>query len=279
MTTPTAADVDTGHVDQKAPAANAGRPEDATSVAATLVYIDPRALAANPANVRTSLGDLGPLTASIAAVGVLEPLVVIPDGEGGLRIVAGARRNAAAIQADQAAVPCLVRPDLAAADATATVVAMIVENSHRLDLSAHDEARAYEQLAMAGLSAAKIAKRVGHKPAHIKKALAVAGSELAVTAAERYTLTLDQAAVLAEFDVMWTHGRRRTLTSTRQGLRSHPADWMEVCGSRSINRVRRSRRFGCSTPTNVRSKPWNGSVGIFSTPDTAPTRPSPTPMT
>ena len=104
---------------------------------ATLVHLDPRVLAANPANIRTNLGDLGPLAASIVAVGVLEPLVVIPDGNGGHRIVAGHRRNNAAILAEQATVPCIVRPDLAAADATAALVAMIVENSHRLDLSAH----------------------------------------------------------------------------------------------------------------------------------------------
>jgi hypothetical protein len=30
---------------------------------------------------------------------------------------------------------------------------MVVENTHRLDLSTPDEARAYHQLAMAGLSA------------------------------------------------------------------------------------------------------------------------------
>lgn len=111
---------------------------DPAHLAATLVDIDPRALAANPANVRTNLGDLGPLAASIAAVGVLEPLVVLPDGDGGHRIVAGHRRNAAAIEAEQATVPCIVRPDLAAADATATVVAMIVENSYRLDLAAQE---------------------------------------------------------------------------------------------------------------------------------------------
>jgi ParB family chromosome partitioning protein len=205
---------------------------DVVTLAATLVDIDPRALAANPTNVRTNLGDLGPLAASIAAVGVLEPLVVIPDGSGGHRIVAGHRRNAAAIEADQATVPCIVRPDLAAADATAAVVAMIVENSHRLDLSAQDEARAYEQLAMAGLSAAKIAKRVGHKPAHIKKALAVAGSELAVTAAERYTLTLDQAAVLAEFD-----GDADAVKALVVTAKKDPGQWDHV-----VSRLRQDRK-------------------------------------
>lgn len=217
---------------ETAPADDAKTESHDAYLPATLVHIDPRVLASNPANIRTNLGDLGPLAASIAAVGVLEPLVVIPDGDGGHRIVAGHRRNNAAILAEQAAVPCIVRPDLAAADATAAVVAMIVENSHRLDLSAHDEARAYEQLAMAGLSAAKIAKRVGLKPAHVKKALAVAGSELAVTAAERYTLTLEQAAVLAEFD-----GDDDAVKSLVVTAKKNPGQWDHL-----VSRLRQDRK-------------------------------------
>ena len=205
---------------------------DATIQIATLVHLDPRALAANPDNVRTNLGDLGPLAASIAACGVLEPLVVIPDGDGGHRIVAGHRRNAAAITAEQRSVPCIVRPDLAAADTTASVVAMIVENTHRLDLSTPDEARAYQQLAMAGLSAAKIAKQVGHKPARIKKGLAVAGSDLAVAAAQRYTLSLEQAAVLAEFD-----GNEDAVKSLVVTAKADPGRWDHV-----VSRLRQDRK-------------------------------------
>jgi hypothetical protein len=66
---------------------------------ASLVHIDPRVLAANPANVRSNLGDLASLVASIRSVGVIEPLIVIPDHDGGHLIVAGHRRNAAAIAA------------------------------------------------------------------------------------------------------------------------------------------------------------------------------------
>jgi hypothetical protein len=76
--------------------------------AASLVYLDPRALTANPANVRTNLGDLAPLAASIGSIGVVEPLVVVPDGEGGFRIVAGHRRNAAVISLDD--ITMLERP-------------------------------------------------------------------------------------------------------------------------------------------------------------------------
>jgi ParB family chromosome partitioning protein len=54
------------------------------------------ALEAHALNVRRTLGDLSDLTRSIAAVGVLEPLVVLPANDAGRhRIVAGHRRHAA----------------------------------------------------------------------------------------------------------------------------------------------------------------------------------------
>ena len=206
-------------------------PEAAAS-GTSLIYLDPRTLAANPANVRSDLGDLSPLVASIHSIGVLEPLIVIPDGDGGHLIVAGHRRTAAAIEAEQATVPCLVRPDLAAAHATQQVVAMLVENTARLALGAGDEARGYEQLRIAGLSANKIAKAVGQKPAHIKRALAVAGSELANAAIDRYDLTLDQAAVLAEFDQ--DHEAVKTLVTI---AKHDPGRW-----DHTVSRYREDRK-------------------------------------
>jgi hypothetical protein len=65
--------------------ADAASESPGATTATSLVFLDPRALAANPANVRSDLGDLGPLVASIRSIGVLEPLIVIPDGDGGHR--------------------------------------------------------------------------------------------------------------------------------------------------------------------------------------------------
>jgi ParB family chromosome partitioning protein len=205
---------------------------EAAIAATSLVYLDPAALAANPANVRSELGDLTTLVASIRSIGVLEPLIVIPDGDGGHLIVAGHRRNAAAIEAEQGSVPCLVRPDLAAAHATAQVVAMLIENTQRLALTPGDEARGYEQLRIGGLSANKIAKAVGQKPAHIKRALAVAGSELANAAIDRYDLTLEQAAVLAEFDGDDDAVKNLVLTA-----KQNPGRW-----SHTVSRLREDRK-------------------------------------
>lgn len=225
--------------DALAPEATTNSPEPDVA-GTTLSYLDPRALAANPANVRRDLGDLTLLVASIRSVGVLEPLIVIPDGDGGHLIVAGHRRNEAAIEADQAQVPCLVRPDLAAAHATAQVVAMLVENEQRLALSPGDLARGYEQLRLGGLSATKIAKAVGQKPGHVKTALAVAGSELASAAIDRYDLTLTQAAVLAEFS---------TAKMTRSSSSSSPPNATPAPGTTpSPGSARTARRRPPSPP-------------------------------
>lgn len=172
------------------------RPPEAPE-ASVLLHLDPRILAAHPANLRDDLGNLRSLTASILAVGVLEPLLVAPDGDG-YRILAGHRRCAAAIAAEAPTVPCVERADLD--NDTSTTTVMLVENLNRKPLNATEEARGYQQLEMAGVSVTKIAKVTGQQSRRIKTALAVAGSEAATKAADRYGLSLAHAAVIAEFD-------------------------------------------------------------------------------
>ncbi|MGE3357341.1 MAG: ParB/RepB/Spo0J family partition protein [Acidimicrobiia bacterium] len=60
-------------------------------------------------NVRRRVGDVRELAASVASVGIVEPLLVSPlDAERHV-IVAGHRRHAAAVRAGLAEVPCTVR--------------------------------------------------------------------------------------------------------------------------------------------------------------------------
>ena len=162
-----------------------------------LVHLDPNGLLDHPGNVRDDLGDLDELTASIRQVGVLEPLVVVPTDEGH-RIVTGHRRKAAAIAAGLDTVPCHERPDLAAD--SDQVLAMLVENLRRDDLTEVEEARGYQQLLDLGLSATKIAKVTGTSRTRVRDALAVTKSDSALNTAAAHGLTLDQALVLTEFD-------------------------------------------------------------------------------
>jgi len=172
---------------------------------AELVLLDPRSLAAHPRNIRDDLGDLEGLTASIAAVGVIEALTVVPLADGGHRIVAGHRRCAAAILADQATVPCLMRPELAADDDdnaghAGHVARMVGENLHREGISAIEEARAYQTMLDPGVSKADIARQTGQPRKRVLKGLGVirAGAELGESL-QAANLTLDQAAAVASY--------------------------------------------------------------------------------
>lgn len=95
-------------------------------------------------NVRTifDAGKLRELAGSIASNGVLEPLLVRPNG-GRYQIVAGERRWRAAQIAGLEAVPCVVRPHMSDAQ---LLEAQLAENLHREDMNWVDEAKAVKKL-------------------------------------------------------------------------------------------------------------------------------------
>ncbi|MBL6275341.1 ParB/RepB/Spo0J family partition protein [Micromonospora fiedleri] len=173
-----------------------------------LADIDPRDLLANPRNVRTQHGDLTELRASIAASGVLQALLVVPDN-GGHLIVAGHRRAKAAAEVLEAGewpdgvpptVPCLVRPDLAGVPAS-QVVSMLIENDQRADLTPTERAVAYAQLELFGLDPSQIAQRTGRSYKHVHDSLRLVKlGEKATAAADAGRLSLDDVAELAEFE-------------------------------------------------------------------------------
>jgi len=82
------------------------------------------------------------LTASIRELGVLQPILVRPASDGHFELIAGERRWRAAKRAGLQTVPALVRT---VEDAGALEQAL-VENLHREDLNALEEAAAYQQL-------------------------------------------------------------------------------------------------------------------------------------
>jgi ParB/RepB/Spo0J family partition protein len=124
------------------------------------------AIRVHPRNLRRQVGDVAEMAQSMKERGVLEPLIVAPglDEEAGVVLIAGHRRLAAARLAKLATVPTIFRSDL---DSEAKqVIAMLIENGQRADLSAIEEARGY-QLAFdlsGDLTPAKLSMAVG-KPA------------------------------------------------------------------------------------------------------------------
>lgn len=98
------------------------------------------------------------LSESIREIGVLQP-VLLREVEGDLyELIAGERRWRAARKAGLSTIPAIVRP----ADDRAALEQALVENLHRADLSALEEAAAYQQLVEDfGLTQELVASRVG----------------------------------------------------------------------------------------------------------------------
>jgi ParB family transcriptional regulator, chromosome partitioning protein len=123
---------------------------------------------ANPLNPRKIFADaeLEELAASIAAKGIIQPLVVRPkaDMPDVYEIIAGERRWRAAQRAGLHEVPIVV---VAAADKEALELA-IIENVQRADLNPLEEAAGYEQLIeQFGYAQADLAKVVGKSRSHV----------------------------------------------------------------------------------------------------------------
>ena len=85
------------------------------------------------------------LAASISELGVLQPILVRPLGDEGdsFELIAGERRWRAARRAGLATIPVLVR---ASTSDQSSLEQALVENLHRADLNALEEAAAYQQL-------------------------------------------------------------------------------------------------------------------------------------
>lgn len=103
------------------------------------------------------------LAISIAARGVIQPIVVRPH-DGGYQIVAGERRWRAAQRAHLHEIPAIVR-DFTEAE---TLEVALVENIQRQDLNAIEEAEAYHRLTVDyGHSQEELAKIVHKSRSHV----------------------------------------------------------------------------------------------------------------
>jgi ParB family chromosome partitioning protein len=135
----------------------------------------------NPYQPRTSFEDgaLAELAASIAAHGVIQP-VVVTETLGGYRLVAGERRLRAAQMAGLDRIPVVIRQ----ADARDQLELALVENLQRTDLNAMEAARAYHQLRDEfALTNDEIAERVGKARPTIANTLRLLDLEPEVQAA------------------------------------------------------------------------------------------------
>ena len=109
------------------------------------------------------------LAASIRMQGIVQPLIVTPEGEGSYSIVAGERRWRAARRAGLESVPVVVREVV---DDRQRLELALVENLQRSDLNPIEEAEAYLALQESfGLSQDEVATRVGKARPTVANAL------------------------------------------------------------------------------------------------------------
>ncbi|MEM9747982.1 MAG: ParB/RepB/Spo0J family partition protein [Actinomycetota bacterium] len=111
---------------------------------AVLVEITTASIVPNPHQPRAHFDEdaLVELAASIAEMGVLQPILVRPLGDDRYELVAGERRWRASQRAGLATIPAIVRTT----SDTSSIEQALVENLHREDLTPLEEAAAYQQL-------------------------------------------------------------------------------------------------------------------------------------
>jgi ParB family chromosome partitioning protein len=133
-------------------------------------FIDIDLISPNPEQPRTHFEPekLRELSQSIVEHGIIQPLVVSRDADGGFRLIAGERRLQAARLAGLETVPVVVRE---AAD-TELLELALVENIQRADLNPIEEAMAYRRLTEEyGFTQEECARKVGKNRATVANAL------------------------------------------------------------------------------------------------------------
>jgi ParB family chromosome partitioning protein len=187
------------------------------------------------ANVRSDpRPDAKEFAASIKTRGVREVISAYVDPDGGLTVLRGQRRSlvAAKVGTPTGTVPVRVVPAPEEAD---RIIDQASENLHREAMHTRETRDAVEQLAMLGVSAAQIAKRVALPRATVDAALNVTRNPVTKDRMDATGMTLEEAAIFAEFEddpdaietltAAWEDSwRRRQIPHIVQRLRDERAE-------------------------------------------------------
>jgi ParB/RepB/Spo0J family partition protein len=162
-------------------------------------------------NPRTEFADdrMAELVESVKRHGIITPLTLAPDGDGGFLVVAGERRLRAAKAARLKEVPAQIRD----ADGE-TLTLAVAENVIRADLTPVEEAEAYRRLVEEHGDAAKVAKLVGRSEKLIGDRLEllrlpdearalVAARKVPLTCAPMLVRIAEREPLLAELVAAW----------------------------------------------------------------------------
>ena len=154
----------------------------------------------NPFQTRSRVNEdqLAELAASIAANGVVQPVLVRPLAGGRFQLIAGERRWRASRLAGKTSVPAILRQ---VSDEQAMEIT-IVENLQRADLNPMEQARAFERLSREfHMTQEQMAQRTGKDRASVSNFLRLLRLPSAVqTRVESGDLTFGHARALLAFE-------------------------------------------------------------------------------
>lgn len=180
---------------------------------------------------------LAELAASIAARGVIQPVIVTPHGSGRYRLVAGERRWRAAQRARLHEIPAIIR-DLSEREVTALA---LIENLQREDLNPIEEARAYHRLAEdEGMTQAEIAKLVDKSRSHVANLQRL------------LSLPEGVVAMVEEGKLSMGHARALVGAEDAQALAEHAV--ARQLSVREVERLARKAASGSTVPTQRRAR-------------------------
>ncbi|WP_284762069.1 ParB/RepB/Spo0J family partition protein [Arthrobacter sp. efr-133-R2A-63] len=161
----------------------------------TLEMIDPATLTVE-VNVRKDAALTADFIASIKEHGVMEPVIAHRKDDGTVHVLMGQRRTRAAVEAGRNSIPVMI---IGSPEEAERIVTQVVENIQRAELTDADEADAYHQLSLIGVSAAQIAKKTGRTKTTVEGALKAKASEAGASALGK-GCTIEEALILAEFE-------------------------------------------------------------------------------
>ncbi|HYN33016.1 MAG TPA: ParB/RepB/Spo0J family partition protein [Ilumatobacteraceae bacterium] len=147
---------------------------DGAVSAAVLADVAISTITPNPHQPRVHFDEesLSELTASIAEMGVLQPILIRPLDDDTYELIAGERRWRAAQRAGLTTIPAVIR----VTDDVSSVEQALVENLHRQDLTPLEESAAYQQLIDDfGLTHDQVSSRVGKSRSTITNSLRLLG--------------------------------------------------------------------------------------------------------
>lgn len=168
------------------------------------------------------------------------PIVIVTDDKGRLLVLMGARRTLGCQAAGVPVLGYIAGPEGATkAQMASQVIDQITENQGRVGYTVAEVAAQVGVLFELSVSPAQIAKRTGLPRADVDAAKAVAGSEFAAAAAQRYDLTLEQSAVMAEMD---EHGDKDGAAALVAVARDDPEKFAHVAQQLTDSRASRAAK-------------------------------------